>query len=141
MLQSTRRVPLSEVDSLYPVEEDGSLPPLAVAPTQGATKLRKGEAAKRLATAFTATNLEYLFNETSPAQYGLSSHRTPFFSRGFSTQTLRGLNSVIKYITKRNRLISNAQRPTPVFAAVAARYRLKGRTTARGRTNFSSQAR
>lgn len=141
MLLSTRRTPLSEVDSLYPLEEDGSLPALSVVSSPQATRLRKGEAAKRLAAAFTATNLKYLFNETSPAQYGLSSHRAPFFSRGFSTQSTRELNSVIKYISKRNRLIGTAQRPTPVFAAVASRYRLKGRTTARGRTNFSSQAR
>lgn len=141
MLQSTRRTPLSEVDHLYPVEEDGSLAVLPVAPILGTRKLRKGEAAKRIAAAFTATSLEYLFNETSPAQYGLSSHRTPFFSRSFSTQSIRGLNSVIKFIAKRNRLIGTAQRPTPVFAAVAARYRLKGRTTARGRTNFSAKAR
>lgn len=143
MLQTVARAPLSEVDSLYPANESGIV--TAAVPTEPMSVTRKsgprkGESAKLYSAAFTAANLQYLFNKQSPAQYGLSSNRTPFFSRAFSTMSTRGLGAVVNYIARRNRLIG-LRRATPTFTAVAARYRLKGRASARGRTNFTSEAR
>jgi ribosomal protein S4 len=160
VLQTTRRVPLTEVDTLLPpvVEETAemkkeaeALAAMQLAAAEAAASVyvrskkfvfvKKGRNLKPAADPFEVAGLNYLFNEGTPTQMGLSVHRTSFFQRGFSTATNRVAGSLARYISRHNRLLILSNQRIPTFTAVSARYRLKGRTEARGRSHFTASAR
>lgn len=74
---------------------------------------------------------------------GLSAQQSSssFFRRSFTTQAVKAARAVSHYISRRGRLLAPNLDVMPAFVSVASRYRLKGRTEARGRSNFTAHAR
>lgn len=145
MLQSTRRVPLSEVSTLLPapmVEESVqkfSHNELAEESNDFARSKKiafEGKVVhkKSVVDYAAARNLAYILQDRAETP------RTPFFRRAFSTQAIRVSTALARYISLRNRLIAHSQVKESNFFNVAARYRLKARLVARGRTHFTAHA-
>jgi len=124
LLQTTQRTPLSEVDSLLSEADPG------VAAVHGSARPFN---IKLPATAAT----------TSLLLAGLSTGQPSgsFFRRSFTTQAVKAARAVSRYISRRGRLLAPNLDVMSAFVSVASRYRLKCRTEARGRSNFTAHAR
>lgn len=127
LLQTTRRTPLTELDTLLPEIS------LQVSPIDLNEQLQTEKqplASKQETAAFKL-----------PAQLRPPVRHHSFFRRQYSTQSIQTAIGVSQYISRRGRLLTSEQNTTPTFVAVARRYQLKGRAEARGRSSFTAHAR
>jgi len=139
LLQTTRRTPLTEVDSLLP---DINFEKFAADfyPQKPIDKKRL-VGVKQNSTLFEAAASSFLFNDHTPAQLGLSGYKGSFFCRQYATQSIRTAGAISRFISRRSRLLASEQNAISTFVAVTNRYQLKSRTEARGRSSFTAHAR
>ena len=139
MLQTARRTPLTETDSVLP-DVNHEVPPAYFNTPKNLSK-KKSLAIKRRAPLAASTDTASLLNCYNAPQLDLATRRRSFFCRQFTTHAARTAGAISRYIARRGRLLASEKALTSAFTAVASRYQLKGRVVARGRSNFTAHTR
>ena len=153
VLQTTRRVPETELDQFVPVlvaeTEEETLEKervvaLAIAEADAAALARskkfvfvkKGRTPKLNAVEVAEAEIDQLFDSHLLPRNPLFKGRTSFFQRTYTTNTPQALISTAKLISIQKRLSAFGGEQSTAFSELSARTRVKNHLAARGRTNF-----
>lgn len=153
VLQTTRRVPETEIEQFVPVlipdSEEVTLEKARALEQQIAAAdadifarskkfvfVKKARAPKLSAAEIAAAEVARLFDEHTTERNPLVKQRTSFFQRNYGTTTSRALISTAKLIALQGRLSAIDGEQSTAFSELTARARVKARLAARGRTNF-----
>lgn len=153
VLQTTRRIPETELEQFVPVIapdseevvlEKGRVLAQRIAEADAAIFARskkfvfvkKTRAPKLTSAEAAAAELDRQFEEHITTRNSLFKDRIAFFQRAYSTDTSRALISTAKLIAQQGRLAAAEGEQSTAFSELSARARVKARLVARGRTNF-----